>query len=77
MTALAERTIEVTPQSVSVRAQLEHHARKRGKTVADLADDFANEFFNLRFNTHAIARRRGLPEAAVYNALHRWREAGR
>lgn len=76
MTALAERTVKVTPESLDMRRVLEVHAIKNHTTVADLADTFARQFFDLGFNTQVIAKSRGLPEAAVYNAIHAWREAG-
>lgn len=60
-----------------VQATLGAHAWKSRTTVADLADKFAHQFFEEHMNTADIARAHGVTEAAVYNALHAWREAGR
>ena len=85
MTALAEQTIDVmplgrsgdpAPESIGMWHRLEIHAAAHGVTVADLADLFAHQFFDLGRDTNTIARERMIPEATVYNAIHVWRESG-
>ena len=67
----------MSEQQIDAWRGLEIHAAAHGVTIADLADLFANQFFDLGRDTNTIARERMIPEAAVYNTIHVWREAGR
>ena len=61
----------------SHRPTIVDYAARLGCEPADLADMIAEGFFDHRLDTLAIAQSLGLPEGAVYNFVHAWREHGR